>query len=72
MVSPSSFCFIVMAADASKKDTTMRRNERSGAQVWTGAYELISSRMVTRLLGWKMDGSWRFWRCVSGAVFVEH
>ena len=38
----------------------MRRNDFNGEKVWIGALLLMSSRMVWRLVAWKMDGSFRF------------
>lgn len=38
----------------------MRRKDFRGEKVWIGALLSMSSRMVWRLVAWKMDGSFRF------------
>ena len=38
----------------------MRRKDFNGENVWIGALELMSSRMVWRLVAWKIDGSFKF------------
>lgn len=55
--SPSSFWRIVMAESTSKKDTTIRLKDFSGAHVCTAPYWLIVSRIWTRLEGLKISGS---------------
>ena len=48
-----------MAESSLKKETIMRRKERSGAQEWIGAEALIKSLIVWRLSARKTSGSWR-------------
>lgn len=38
----------------------MRRKDFNGEKVWIGALVLMSSRMVWRLVAWKIEGSFRF------------
>jgi hypothetical protein len=51
--------FIRAAVSGSKKETTMRRKDLSGVQVWIEAEELMTSLIFCRLSAVNIAGSWR-------------
>lgn len=58
--SPSRACRTCIAESMSKKETTMRRKDLSGAHVCTLACWLIVSRISVRVDRWKISGAKRF------------